>query len=85
MAVEIIKGESELIPEPRVYAAAGLAFPLAGLDDRWFEELTCWIYLEEIETGIWKDKYDDIRLMSGVRDDGKDCVLYKNSFKIHGP
>jgi len=52
MAVEIIKGESELIPEPRVYAAAGLAFPLAGLDDRWFEELTCWIYLEEIETGI---------------------------------
>jgi hypothetical protein len=81
MAVEILKGETELIPEPRVYAAAGLPFPLAGLDDRRFEKLIYWIYREEIETGIWKDKYDEIRLMSGVRDDGKDCVLYKNNIQ----
>jgi hypothetical protein len=81
MAVEIIKGETELIPESRVYAPAGSAFPLAGLDDRRFEKLIYWIYREEIETGAWKDRYDEIRLMSGVRDDGKDCVLYKNNIQ----
>lgn len=81
MTVEIIKGETELIPEPRVYATTGVAFPLAGLDDRRFEKLIYWIYREEIETGIWKDQYDEIRLMSGVRDDGKDCVLYKNNIQ----
>jgi hypothetical protein len=81
MAVEIIKGEEELIPESRVFAAENLPYPIPGLDDRRFERLVYWLYKNEISNGIWKDTFDEIRLMTGVRDGGKDCVLLKNNIQ----
>ena len=57
-------------------------FPIASIDHRRFEKLTYWIYKKEIEIGSWKTQFDEIRLMSGVRDGGKDCALFLNKKMI---
>lgn len=45
--------------------------------DRRFEELIYSIYKKKIETDpTWKGLYDDIALMQGVGEKGRDCVLY---------
>src|SRR5687768_331151 len=47
--------------------------------DRRFEELIYSIYKKKIENDrTWKELYDDIALMQGVGEKGRDCVLYKN-------
>jgi len=60
-------------------AKANADLPLAAFDSRSFEKLVYWIYKQEIEEGNWKGLYSEIRLMSGVRDGGKDCALFNNA------
>ena len=46
--------------------------------DRRFEELVYSIYKKKVENNpSWKLLYDDIALMQGVGEKGRDCVLYK--------
>lgn len=54
------------------------SYPFISIDHRQFERLCYWLYRFEIENGEWKDRFDEIRLMSGVSDGGKDSALYKN-------
>lgn len=58
----------------------GLGYPYNSIaSDRRFEELIYSIYKKKIENDrIWKELYDDIALMQGVGEKGRDCVLYKN-------
>lgn len=47
--------------------------------DRRFEELIYSIYKKKIEHNpTWKGLFDDIALMQGVGEKGRDCVLYKD-------
>ncbi len=59
---------------------AGQGFPYNDISsDRRFEELIYSIYKKKIENDTaWKTVYDDIALMQGVGEKGRDCVLYKN-------
>jgi hypothetical protein len=57
-------------------------FPLASIDHRRFEKLTYWIYKKEIESGSWKGIFDDIQLMLGVNDGGRDCALFHNKTMV---
>jgi hypothetical protein len=69
----------KLEPEKnKPFANANADYPLISIDHRRFEKLIYWIYRTEIEQGDWKHRYDDIQLMSGVRDGGKDCSIYRN-------
>jgi hypothetical protein len=58
----------------------GKKYPLSSLHHREFEVLIYSLYQQEIEKG--KLPYDDIGLMSGVRDQAQDCVLYKANTKV---
>ena len=53
-------------------------FPLHSLDHRAFELFIYSLYKSEIEQGSLKGAFDDIWLMEGVREKGKDCSLYRN-------
>lgn len=47
--------------------------------DRRFEELVYTVYRQKITYDKhWRDIFDDVQLMQGVGDLGRDCVLYKN-------
>lgn len=50
-------------------------YPYSSLDDRRFEELLYSIGKLRIEKD-WKDKYDEINLLQGVRERGRDCSLH---------
>lgn len=50
-------------------------YPYSDLDDRRFEELVYSISNLRIEKD-WKDKYDEINLLQGVRERGRDCSLH---------
>jgi hypothetical protein len=63
------------IDKPLVLPNVG--YPFILIDHRRFERLCYWIYRFEIGSGEWKDRFDEIRLMSGVSDGGKDSALYK--------
>src|SRR5690606_21684022 len=64
-------------------AIANKGFPYYEIaDDRRFEELVYSIYKRKIENGTFST-FDGISLMTGVRDLGRDCVLYKEN-KPHG-
>jgi len=53
-------------------------YPLSLLEHYDFERLIYCLYREEIITAKSLE-YEDIALMSGVRDQGKDCAFYKNN------
>jgi hypothetical protein len=55
----------------------GKNYPLRELKHREFELLMYSIYNQDILSG--KVEYDDIALMSGVRDKAQDCILYNNN------
>jgi hypothetical protein len=59
---------------------ANQGYPYNGISsDRRFEELIYSIYKKKIEHNTeWKGMYDDIALMQGVGEQGRDCVLFKN-------
>lgn len=58
---------------------ANKSFPFNDLGDRSFEELLYNIYYHKLNSGSFP--YDNISLMSGVRDKGQDCSLSKNGKK----
>lgn len=51
-------------------------YPYSALDDRRFEELLYSIVKQQIEEGDWKGQYDEINLLQGVRERGRDCSLH---------
>ena len=58
-------------------ALANKSFPYNDIaDSRRFEELLYSIYKAKIENDLFDD-FDDISLMTGVRDQGRDCVLIR--------
>jgi uridine kinase len=70
--------------ERRPLAISNKGFPYNNLPDhRRFEELVYLLYRQEINGGSWKNKFEGISLLQGVRERGRDCVLYNNG-KIAG-
>lgn len=68
---------------PRPPALANKSFPYNDIaDSRRFEELLYSVYKTKIENNTFDD-FDDISLMTGVRDQGRDCVLIRDG-KSHG-
>lgn len=66
-------------PESKPLAIANKGFPYQLLaDSRRFEELLYAIGLERIQNGDWKNFFDDIRLLQGVRERGRDCIMTLN-------
>ncbi|AIM37563.1 hypothetical protein KO02_13350 [Sphingobacterium sp. ML3W] len=60
------------------FAIANKGYPVGQIaDDRRFEELTYSIYKSKIDDDEFPP-YDAISLLTGVRDKGRDCVLYKD-------
>lgn len=51
-------------------------YPYSALDDRRFEELLYSIGKQRIEEGDWKGQFDEINLLQGVRERGRDCSLH---------
>ncbi len=60
-------------------ALANKSFPYSQLTDRRFEELIYSIYKKEIETGTLQYIYDDINILQGVRERGRDCSFHLNN------
>jgi hypothetical protein len=58
-------------------------YPLQTIDHRDFEKLIYCLFEKEMQVGRYKGLYDDIWLMEGVREKGKDCSLY-NGGKLAG-
>ncbi|MBN3583383.1 ATP-binding protein [Algoriphagus aestuarii] len=57
-------------------AIANKGFPYQSLaDPRRFEELLYAVGIERIENGDWKNLFDEIRLLQGVRERGRDCIM----------
>jgi len=57
-------------------AIANKKFPYPDLaDHRRFEELLYVIGSERIKNGDWRGIFDDIRLLQGVRERGRDCIM----------
>ncbi|MDB5284449.1 MAG: hypothetical protein JWO06_3524, partial [Bacteroidota bacterium] len=82
MDIAFEKPES-LVPEHnKPLAIANADYPLISIDHRRFEKLNYWVFRTEIENGGWKGKYQDIRLMSGVSDGGKDCAIYNDDVLV---
>jgi hypothetical protein len=68
-----------IITEKNPTAFGGRDFPLREISHRDFEHLTYSLYKQEIKEK--KFDFSDISLMSGIRDNAQDCVLYKNNVK----
>lgn len=52
-------------------------YPLQTIDHRDFEKLIYCLFEKEMQVGRYKGLFDDIWLMEGVREKGKDCSLYR--------
>lgn len=72
---------------PTISSEPGRPIPMANqgypynsiASDRRFEELVYSIHKKKVENEkTWKELYDDIALMQGVGEKGRDCVLYKD-------
>lgn len=48
------------------------------LDDRRFEEFVRDLYFQDIQAKVFDDQFDNVQLLSGNKEQGRDCVLYKN-------
>ncbi len=72
-------GDDTTAPKPM--ALANQPYPYHNVSsDRRFEELIYTIYKKKSENDtIYAAKHDAIKLMQGVGESGRDCVLYKNS------
>lgn len=57
-------------------ASPNKSYPYSDLDDRRFEELHYSIGKQRIEKGDWKGQFDEINLLQGVRERGRDCSLH---------
>ena len=52
------------------------------LKDRRFEEFTNDIYKQDINAGEFGNQFDDITLLNGTHEQGRDCVLHKNGHNV---
>ena len=52
------------------------------LDDRRFEEFVRDLYYQDIQEGIFGNKFDDVVLLSGNKEQGRGCILYKNGNSV---
>lgn len=59
-------------------ASPNKGYPYPDLDARRFEELLYSIGKRRIETIDWKGQFDEINLLQGVRERGRDCSLHLN-------
>jgi len=65
--------------EVKPEAFSNQSYRYSQLSDHWrFEELVYSIYRQEINGGSWSGMYDQIQLLQGVRDRGRDCILHRN-------
>ena len=54
----------------------------SSLDDRDFEILLYSLTKRKILESKYLGQYDDIQLLSGIRDKGRDCALFYNSNQV---
>lgn len=66
----------------RPLASPNKGYPYTDLDNRRFEELHYSIGKLRIEKGDWKGQFDEINLLQGVRERGRDCSLHLNGKSI---
>ncbi|MGV3598241.1 MAG: NACHT domain-containing protein [Bacteroidota bacterium] len=59
-------------------ALSNRAFPLEKLGSREFEELIYNLYDNEVKNGDWNKKYDEVIIMQGVGEGGRDIKIIKN-------
>jgi nitrate reductase assembly molybdenum cofactor insertion protein NarJ len=57
-------------------ASSNKSFPYSVIDDRRFEELLYSVGKLQIEKGDWSGQFDEINLLKGVRERGRDCSLH---------
>ena len=74
-AVEIENEIRSYTNKPLVYSG-GHGYPYHGLTDRQFEALLYSIFKSDIENGQHGGEFDDVSLMTGVGERGRDCGLY---------
>jgi uncharacterized protein YjbI with pentapeptide repeats len=60
--------------KPPVYEKHG--YPYHKLTDRQFEALLYFIFRKDIEARVFSEQFDDVSLMAGVGEQGRDCGLY---------
>lgn len=75
--IEYSKPEINEIQRPKdAPAVIGSGYPYSQLpNSRSFEELLFLLFKQEIDQGEWKNQFDAVDLMQGVREKGRDCVL----------
>ncbi|MCG2615261.1 ATP-binding protein [Terrimonas sp. NA20] len=64
--------------EPKPMAMENRSFPYNGISDRRFEELLFSVVKVTLDQQPFRD-FDKIALLNGVREKGRDCVLYRNN------
>jgi hypothetical protein len=79
---EITETISNITQKPTAYS--GQAFPFTDLNDRVFEILLYQIFQSRIESNDnnLKDKFDNVILMQGVGEKGRDCLLTKKGKNV---
>ena len=70
-----------MLNKPTAYE--GTDFPYARLkSSRDFEKLLFHIFEEDIKSGLYQDEYDQVNLMQGVGERGRDLILYLSGKKV---
>ena len=79
---EITETFSNISQKPTAYS--GQSFPFTDLNDRIFEILLYQIFKHRIETNDYslEDKFDNVILMQGVGEKGRDCSLMKKGKNV---
>lgn len=79
---EIKETISNIFQKPTAYS--GQSFPFTDLNDRVFEVLLYQIFQSRIETNDYSlnEKYDNVILMQGVGEKGRDCLLTKKGKNV---
>lgn len=67
-----------IISNQKYTTRANAPYPLYSMQSDDYANLVYWVYKTEIQDGPWSKNFDDIAIMRATRDQGKDCVLYKN-------
>ena len=80
--------ERELTEEIHTYArkptisSGRHVYPYHELNDRQFETLLYSIFRKDIDSGVFDGQFDDVSLMVGVGEKGRDCGLYRCGNKV---
>ncbi|MBO9684265.1 MAG: hypothetical protein J7502_16635, partial [Flavisolibacter sp.] len=71
------KPDEPILVKDKPVAIERGSYPYHLLEDHAFELLVYSLYKSEIENGELAGPYDDIWLMGGVKEKGKDCALFR--------